>query len=80
MLASEKQSAAAAAAAANVASPAALPRWLKVSAAVGYSALGRSTLYELMAAGKVKSHQVGSARLIDRESLDCFIASQPSGY
>jgi len=65
--------------AATITSPAALPRWLKVAAAVDYSAIGRSVLYELLNAGKVKSHRVGSARLVDRESLDSFISSQPSG-
>ncbi len=54
------------------------PRWLKVPAAVAYSSVGRSTLYELMNAGKVRSHRIGAARVIDRESLDAFIADQPS--
>ncbi len=55
-----------------------VPRYLKVSAAATYCGLGRSTLYELLADGRVRSHKVGSARLIDRESLDQFIRSQPA--
>lgn len=54
------------------------PRWLKISTAVAYSAIGRSTLYELMNAGKIRSHRIGGARVIDRESLDAFISSQPA--
>lgn len=54
------------------------PRWLKIPTAVSYSAIGRSTLYELMNAGKIRSHRIGAARVIDRESLDAFIAGQPS--
>jgi excisionase family DNA binding protein len=75
MIAIEKQAAAAAASATTVTGL--LPRWMKVSTAVEYSAIGRSTLYELLNAGKVKSHRIGGARLIDRESLDAFISAQP---
>ena len=55
-----------------------IPRWLKLPAAVAYSGIGRSTIYTLLNAGKVKSHRIGSSRVIDRESLDAFISSQPS--
>ena len=78
MIAIEKQAAAAAATAVNVTSPSILPRWMKVATAADYSALGRSTLYELLNAGKIKSHRIGGSRLIDRESLDAFIAAQPA--
>lgn len=78
MIAIEKQAAAAAASAVNVSSPTVLPRWMKVATAVEYSAIGRSTLYELLNGGKIKSHRIGGSRLIDRESLDSFIASQPA--
>lgn len=54
------------------------PRWLKVPAAVAYSGICRSTIYELMNARKIKSHLIGAARVIDRESLDAFISSQPA--
>lgn len=56
------------------------PRWLKIPAAVAYSGISRSTLYELMNAGQIKSHRIGAARVIDRESLDAFIATQPSDF
>lgn len=55
-----------------------IPRWLKIPTAVAYAGVCRSTLYELMNAGKISSHRIGSSRLIDRESLDAFISSQPS--
>lgn len=54
-----------------------VPRWLRVPAAVKYSGLCRSHLYELMAKRKIrsiclKSHKdnVRGVRLIDRESID----------
>ena len=54
------------------------PRWLKVPAAVAYSGISRSVIYELLNARKIKSHRIGAARVIDRESLDAFIAGQPA--
>jgi excisionase family DNA binding protein len=53
------------------------PRWLKIPAAVAYSGISRSVMYELLNAGKIRSHRIGAARVIDRESLDEFIAGQP---
>ena len=55
-----------------------VPRWLKIPAAVTYSGICRSRIYDLLNAGKVKSHLIGTARLVDRESLDAFISSQPA--
>lgn len=54
------------------------PRWLKIPAAVAYSGISRSVIYELLNEGKIRSHRIGAARVIDRESLDAFIASQPA--
>lgn len=54
------------------------PRWLKIPAAVSYSGISRSVIYELLNARKIKSHRIGAARVIDRESLDAFISSQPA--
>jgi excisionase family DNA binding protein len=54
------------------------PRWLKIPAAVAYTGISRSVLYELMNAGKIKSHRIGASRVLDRESLDAFINDQPS--
>ena len=55
-----------------------VPRWLKIPAAVTYSGICRSRIYDLLNAGKVKSHLIGSARLVDRVSLDDFISAQPA--
>ena len=54
------------------------PRWMKVATAVRYSGISRSSLYELLNSGKIRSHRIGGSRLIDRESLDAFISSQPA--
>ena len=54
------------------------PRWLKIPAAVAYSGISRSVFYELMNAGKIKTHRIGGARVLDRESIDAFINSQPA--
>jgi len=47
-------------------------------AAVAYSGISRSAIYELLGAGKIQSHRIGASRVIDRESLDAFITSQPA--
>ena len=78
MFKSEKQNALAEAQAAGTSRQPITPAFLKVPAAVAYSGIGRSTLYELMGERKIKSHRIGSARVIDRASLDAFISSQPS--
>ena len=60
-----------------------LPRWLRIEAAAEYSGISRSRLYELMAEDAIKSHNVRKRyaarglRLIDRLSLDDFIANSP---
>jgi hypothetical protein len=58
------------------------PRWLRIPAAVKYSGLSRSRLYELLSEGRIKSVCVKShrgaergVRLLDRESVDSFILS-----
>ena len=58
------------------------PRWLRIPAAVKYSGLSRSKLYELLSERRVKSiclktHK-GAERgisLLDRESIDSFMLS-----
>ena len=59
------------------------PRWLRIPAAVKYSGLSRSRLYELLSEGKIRSICVKSQkwaqrgiRLIDRESIDSFLEAQ----
>jgi hypothetical protein len=56
------------------------PRWLRIPAAVKYSGLSRSRLYELLSEGKIRSICVKShkgaergVRLLDRESIDAFM-------
>jgi excisionase family DNA binding protein len=78
MLNTEKQAALAEANTARTTRQPVVPAFLKVPAAVAYSGIGRSTLYELMGERKIKSHRIGAARVIDRASLEAFITSQPS--
>jgi excisionase family DNA binding protein len=78
MLNHEKQTALAEANTAGTSRQPVVPAFLKVPAAVAYSGIGRSTLYELMGERKIKSHRIGAARVIDRASLEAFITSQPS--
>ena len=61
------------------------PRWLRIPAAVKYSGLSRSKLYELLAEGKIrsiclKSHKAAERgmRLLDRESIDTFMLALQS--
>ena len=56
------------------------PRWLRIPAAVKYSGLSRSRLYELLPEAKIrsvclKSHKGAGrgVRLLDRESIDTFM-------
>jgi len=56
------------------------PRWLRIPAAVRYSGLSRSRLYELISEGKIRSICLKSnkgaergVRLLDRESIDTFM-------
>ena len=61
------------------------PRWLRIPAAVKYSGLSRSRLYELISEKRIKSICVkarkGAARgvrLLDRESIDSFMLALPT--
>ena len=61
------------------------PRWLRIPAAVKYSGLSRSKLYELLSEKRIKSICVkarkGGARgvrLLDRESIDSFMLAVPT--
>jgi hypothetical protein len=58
------------------------PRWLRIPAAVKYSGLSRSRLYELLAQGRIKSiclkshnNALCGVRLVDKESIDLFMES-----
>jgi hypothetical protein len=61
------------------------PRWLRIPAAVRYSGLSRSRLYELISEGKIRSICLKSnkragrgVRLLDRESIDSFMVALQS--
>ena len=63
------------------------PRWLRIPAAVKYSGLSRSRLYELLSEGRIRSICVKSqkwaqrgVRLIDRESIDAFMEDQATAF
>lgn len=57
------------------------PEWLRIAGAVTLYGIGRSSLYELIAEGKIKSvclRQRGSARgirLISADSLSAYLES-----
>jgi excisionase family DNA binding protein len=50
---------------------------MKVKEAMGYMAIGRTSLYGLIKAKKVKAFKRGGTTLIDRESIDQYQASLP---
>ena len=61
------------------------PRWLRIPAAVKYSGVSRSRLYELLSERKIrsiclKSHKGAErgVRLLDRESIDTFMLALQS--
>jgi hypothetical protein len=61
------------------------PRWLRIPAAVKYSGLSRSRLYELLSERKIRSICVKShkgaergVRLLDWESIDTFMLALQS--
>jgi hypothetical protein len=61
------------------------PRWLRIPAAVKYSGLSRSMLYNLLSKKGIKSicvkaHKEAArgVRLLDRESIDSFMLALPT--
>ncbi|MFB7517427.1 helix-turn-helix domain-containing protein [Streptomyces sp. NPDC056144] len=58
----------------TAANPAPSPALLTVQAAAEYLSLGRSTIYELMAANKLPYVKVGRIRRLRRVELDAFVA------
>ena len=59
-------------------SGAGLPRLLSIKQAVYQLGLGRSSIYELLAAGKLRSVKIGRRRCIPREAIDELIAGLAS--
>ncbi len=57
-----------------------VPRLLSVRLACRILGLSRSSLYELMASGEIRSVTVGRRRFVPREAIDDFIACLPNQY
>jgi excisionase family DNA binding protein len=49
-----------------------------IADAVKVSGLGRTTLYELIGAGKIEARKAGNRTLIPAESLRAYISSLPA--
>jgi excisionase family DNA binding protein len=56
------------------------PRLLSIKFACQILGLSRTSLYALMASGRIRSVTVGRRRLVPREAIDEFIASLPTEY
>jgi len=54
------------------------PATAKISSAVAYSGLSRTTLWRLSKAGKVRIIKVGRSTLCGMASLRAYLASAPS--
>lgn len=57
----------------------ALPLILTVVEAAETLRIGRSSVYELIASGELRSLKIGARRLIARDDLDAFIDSRREG-
>jgi len=49
------------------------PLLLPITPAANHIAVGRSTLYELIAAGEIESVHIGRRHLVVRSSLDAYV-------
>jgi len=58
--------------------PVKIRRLLKVKEALVYAGVGRTKLYELIAAGKIEAVKDGGSTLVDRDSIDRYHASLPA--
>jgi excisionase family DNA binding protein len=56
----------------------ALPRLLSIPQTCRLLGVGRSSLYQMMASGHVRSVKIGRRRLVPREAIDEFVANLPS--
>jgi excisionase family DNA binding protein len=57
-----------------------IPRLLSISLACQILGLSRTSLYELISSGRVRSVTVGRRRLVPCEAIDEFIAGLPTEY
>lgn len=55
------------------------PRLLGIDAVIRETGLGRTTLYGLMADGRLRSVKVGRRRLVPAEAIDSLVASLLAG-
>ena len=55
------------------------PRCLRVEEAARLLNIGRSTAYELIRSGRLRSVKIGRRRLIPREALESLLASLEEG-
>ena len=56
------------------------PRLLSINLACKILGLSRTSLYALMASGRIRSVTVGRRRFVPREAIDEFVASLPTEY
>ena len=56
------------------------PRLLSVTLTCQILGLSRTSLYSLMASGRIRSVTVGRRRLVPREAIDEFVANLPTEY
>lgn len=52
-----------------------LKRGFRIPEAVHYSGMGRSKLYELIAAGRLTTVKIGGCRVVLKESLDALLSA-----
>ena len=57
-----------------------LPRLLSISQTCHLLGVGRSSLYQMMASGRVRSVKIGRRRLVPREAIDEFVANLPTDF
>lgn len=54
------------------------PQYLNTQAAMAYTGLSRTTLYELLRSERIAARKVGTKVLYSRESLDIYLRSLPA--
>jgi excisionase family DNA binding protein len=56
------------------------PRLLSIKNACRFLGLSRTTVYALLASGKLRSVTVGRRRFVPSDAIDEFIAALPTAY
>ena len=57
-----------------------VPRLLSIKQACRLLGLSRTTLYALLASGKLRSVTIGRRRFVPSDAIDEFIATLPTAY